>query len=146
MVGPHFRIAGERWEVKSEAAFARVEQIAGLTVGSFAGPAPNLTTATYNMRAWYLEGAYRAWEYGEDRWLKLVARFDDVDTNDKAAFTPFDRSRFTLGLEWQYAPRARLRYEFQKHTIDDYEKAPPPIANSVPKHPGMHMVSVIFWF
>ena len=75
-----------------------------------------------------------------------MARLDDVDTNDEATFTPWDRSRITGGIEWQFSPQVRLRYEYQYHTIDDYENAPPPVANSVPENPGMHMVSVIFWF
>ena len=79
--------------------------------------------------------------------VRIVTRYDDVDTNDKIAFTPFDRARITLGGEWEFAYNSRLRYEWQRTTIDDFGRAPPPYRNAGGKeHIQMHMASVIFAF
>lgn len=147
MYGAHFRLEGRKWELAGEVGSARVEQEAGLFAdGDTLMIMSNQTTGNYHMNSWYIEAAARVLEYGEDNWVKLIARYDDVDTNDEAMFTPFDRSRITAGLEWQFDQSARLRYEFQRSTIDDYENAMPMVQDSVPENPSMHMLSVIFWF
>ncbi len=147
MYGANFRLEGRKWELAGEAGWANVEQDPGLTpAGDTLALMPNLTTGDYGMHAWYIEAATRVADYGEDHWVKLIARYDDVDTNDKVMFTPFDRSRITVGLEWQFDSSARLRYEFQRNSIHDYGSAMPSVQNSVPENPSMHMVSIIFWF
>ncbi len=147
MYGAHFRLEGRKWELAGEAGLARVEQEADLFAdGDTLSLMPNRTTGNYGMNAWYVEAAARVAEYGEDHWVKLIARYDEVDTNDQVGFTPFDRSRFTAGLEWQFDQNARLRYEFQQSTIHDYMIAMGTVRDSVPENPSMHMLSVIFWF
>ena len=101
------------------------------------------------MEAWYLEGSYIPLRYGsdDDRYLRLIARYDDVDTNDKALFTPWDRSRITLGTEWQFDPNARLRFEWQSSELDNFSDAPLPYKRAGGKrHVEMYMFSFIFWF
>ena len=99
------------------------------------------------MSSWYVEGSRVAWRGSDDRYVRLVARYDDVDTNDEIGFTPFDRARVTIGAEWELAFGCRLRYEWQRSTIDDFARAPGPYRNAGGKeHIQMHMASVIFAF
>ncbi len=59
-------------------------------------------------------------------------------------FTPFDRSRVTLGLEWEYLKNMRFRYEWQRHEIDNFSNAPAPyVAAGGRKEITMHMISLI---
>lgn len=148
MHGVHAEWRRDDWTLKGEWVTADVEQTAGIDiVGNMMAAAINKSTGDYDARAWYIEGTriIRRWE--DDRWLRAVIRYDEVDTNDEATFTAFDRDRITYGLEWQFAANARLRYEFQDHTIDDFDKAPAPFRNAGGEEdPQMHMASVIFWF
>ena len=76
-----------------------------------------------------------------------MARYDDVDTNDKAAFTPFDRNRITVGIEYQFNSNARLRFETQYHQIDSFQNSPTPFGAAGGEDSVlMTMASVIFWF
>jgi len=131
---------------------ADVEQTPGINpVVGVTGPNPtsNQTTGDYKMNALYVEGSVIPLRYGPngDRYLRVIYRYDDVDTNDKASFTPFDRSRHTYGAEWQFAKNTRLRYEYQDHTLDDFDRAPAPfIAAGGERNVTMHMASIIFWF
>jgi len=150
MYGFHANYITKRWTLRGEYVHADVEQTAGINVVSLPGPSSlNVTTGDYNMDAWYIEGSVVPVYYGENdsRYLRLIARFDDLDTNDKASFTPWDRNRFTVGTEWQFMSNARLRYEWNYHTLDDFSKAPAPfVAAGGERHIQMHMVSAIFWF
>ena len=152
MQGVHLNWLESDWTLKGEWVTASVEQIAGVNpitdAKSAAAAMLNTSTGDYDMNAWYVEGSYIPLRYGSgNRFVRLVLRYDDVDTNDKAAFTPFDRSRITAGSEWQFASNARLRYEWQRHTLDDFGKAPAAfIAAGGEEQIKMHMVSIIFWF
>ncbi len=107
----------------------------------------NTTVGDYKMNAFYIEGSVIPLRWSTDRFLRLVARFDNVDTNDKVMFTPFDRSRITVGLEWQFGKNTRFRYEYQRATIHDFDKAPPAFtAAGGEETVQMHMPSVIFSF
>jgi len=132
---------------------ADVEQTAGIDVVADAGlmgPAVvNTSTGNYKMRAWYVEGSIIPFRWGaaEDRFLRLIFRWDDVDTNSKANFTPFDKYRITPGMELQFASNARLRLEWQYNTLRDYGKAPKPFRDAGgEKHITMLMWSLITWF
>lgn len=150
MYGPHFNYLARRWTLKGEYVRADVEQTGGINIVTQMGPAAiNTSTDDYNMLAWYLEGSAIPFFYGAEdgRYVRLIARYDDVDTNDEAAFTPWDRSRVTLGTEWQFCSNARLRYEWQQHTIHSFSDAPSAFkAAGGKKHIDVHMVSAIFWF
>ena len=149
MYGAHFNYLEKDWTVKGEYVKADVEQTAGINVVPAAGPAGNISTGDYSMKSWYLEGSYTPYRYGVDkqRFVKLVARYDDVDTNDKATFNPFDRSRITLGTEWQFAKNMRLRYEAQKHKIDNFSAAPTAFVTSGGSEDVyMHMFGFIMSF
>ena len=95
----------------------------------------------------YVEGSVVPLRWEGERFLRLVARFDNVDTNDKAIFTPFDRSRITVGFEWQFGRNTRFRYEWQRSKVHDFDKAPMPYKLAGGKEIiQMHMPSVIFSF
>ncbi len=115
-----------------------------------AGPASiNTSTGDYKMRAWYVEGSFIPFRWGpaEDRFLRLVFRWDKVDTNTKVDFTPFNKKRVTPGMELQFASSARFRYEFQYSTLDDFERAPSAFrAAGGQEVITMHMFSLITWF
>ena len=131
IVGVHVNWLASDWTVKAEYATASVDQEAGIdpvAAAGLAGPAAiNTTTGDYSMKAWYVEGSYVPWRWQGERSLRLVARYDDVDTNDEIAFTPFDRARLTVGTEWSLAANSRLRYEWQRSTIDDFNLGNVPI-------------------
>lgn len=150
MYGFHFDYSEENWNLKGELLQADVEQTAGINPVSVPGPAPlNTSTADYSTNAWYLEGAYIPFRYGEnlDRFIKGVIRYDVVDSNDKSVFTPFDRSRVTLGLEWQFLRNIRMRAEWQHHRIDSFNSAPAPyVAAGGDKDIDMAMISFIAYF
>ena len=77
----------------------------------------------------------------------MIVRFDDVDTNDRVAFTPFDRSRITGGGEWQFARNTRFRLEWQRSQIHDYQMSPPPFGGAGGAEViTMFMGSLIFSF
>lgn len=150
MYGVHMSYTKKDWSIKGEYAIADVEQEAGINIVTEPGPAAvNTSTGDYHMKAWYLEGAYIPFRYGvgNKHYLKLIARYDDVDTNDKATFTPFDRSRVTLGAEWEFLNNVRLRYETQRSTIDSFDLAPAPyVAAGGKEHIYMNMISLIAEF
>ncbi len=150
MKGVHLNYLHKSWTLKGEFVQANVEQIAGLNLVLAPGPiALNQTTGNYALRAWYIEGSYVAYRYGENEshFIRLITRFDDVDTNNKAEFTPFDRSRITLGLEWSFLKNMRLRYESQKHRIHSFDKAPAPyLAAGGKESITMNMLSLIAYF
>ena len=147
MVGAHLNWQEQSWTLKGEYALAAVEQDAGFDpVGMEAAAMINTTTGDYNMRAWYLEGSYVPWRL-RDQYARVVLRYDDVDTNDEIPFTPFDRGRITVGFEWELAANTRLRYEWQRTTIDDFDRAPAPFVVAGGKENiQMHMASAIFSF
>ncbi|PCK07386.1 MAG: hypothetical protein COA42_14520 [Alteromonadaceae bacterium] len=150
MVGVHLDYLQRNWNIKGEYVEADVEQQAGINVVSAMGPAMiNVSTGDYTMSSWYLEGAYVPFRYGSDneKFLKTIIRLDEVDTNDKALFTPFDRERLTLGLEWNFMHNIRLRYEWQRHKIHDFDNAPGPyIAAGGEEEVTMNMISLIAHF
>ena len=168
MWGLHFNWLEEDWTLKGEWGLARVQQIAGFDPVAAAGLAPspgiNATTGSYNMKSWYLEGSRVVHRWHQctcekvhaddecektesDRYLRFVARYDYIDTNDKAVFTPFHRDRITLGAELQFTANTRLRYEWQQHFLNDYDSAPAPfVAAGGQRNVFMHMTSLIFWF
>lgn len=150
MWGAHARWLARNWTLKGEWVHADVEQDAGINPVTAPGPAAiNTSTGDYNMVAWYVEGSVIPVRWGprEDRYLRLVFRYDDVVTNDKISFTPFDKKRITPGMELQFAHNTRFRYEWQYNTLEDFEKAPAPfVAAGGEEHITMHMFSVIFWF
>ncbi|MFQ5596863.1 MAG: hypothetical protein ACE5GK_02320 [Nitrospiria bacterium] len=150
MQGVHLNWLERNWTLKGEWVRADVEQTAGIDIiGMAMTSGINKSTGDYTMDAWYAEASYIPLRYGnaEDRFIRMVLRYDAVDTNDQAMFTPFDRSRITAGSEWQFVSKARLRYEWQRHTLNDFDKAPGPFkAAGGEEHVTMHMVSIIFWF
>jgi len=150
MYGVHLNYSRKDWSLRGEYVQADVEQTAGVNPVVQPGPASlNTTTGDYQMNSWYVEGSYVPFRYGENdnRYVRLVARYDDVDTNDKAAFTPFDRSRVTLGTEWGFIDNVRMRYEWQRHNIDSFENAPTPyVAAGGKEQINMQMLSVIAYF
>ncbi len=153
MYGIHLNLLFKDWTLKSEYGFGRVEQEEGVNVVADAGengPANiNNSTDNYDMYAWYVEVSYIPLRYGKDNdhYLRLVARYDEVDTNDEAEFTPFDRWRVTPGIEWEFIRNTRLRYEFQYSQIEDFDDAPTPFKEAGGnKYPKMHMTSIIFSF
>ena len=151
MLGGHVNLLARNWTVKGEYVTADVEQDAGVNPVADAGlmgPAPiNTTTGDYKMNAWYVEGSVIPVRWVGSRFLRLVARYDDVDTNDKAVFTPFDRARITVGVEWQFALNTRLRYEWQRTELHDFANAPGPFRDAGGEEKViMNMASVIFSF
>ncbi|MFB6346620.1 MAG: hypothetical protein ABEK50_12750, partial [bacterium] len=161
MQGLHFKYQPRNWGVKGEYVQANVEQTAGINPVGMPG-ALNSSTGNYTMTSYYLEGNYIPYRYGQgNKYVNLVARYDYLNPNDEhvkrdtaiaggsgeAGFTPWYRSRWTVGTEWQFEPNARLRYEYQQTTIKNWSKAPDPYINSGgEENPTMHMASVIFWF
>ncbi len=151
MLGGHVNVLQRNWTLKSEFVTAHVEQDAGIDPVADAGligPAGiNTSTGDYNMRAWYVEGSVIPVRWDADRFLRLVGRYDNVDTNDEIGFTPFHRWRTTLGVEWQFTANVRLRYEWQRAVLEDFANAPPPYGNAGGEEIiQMHMASVIFFF
>lgn len=151
MIGAHINWLSRFWTLKGEYVKVEVEQEAGfdpVTDAGMTGPAGlNTTTGDYGMNAWYVEASIVPLRYALNRYLRLVARYDEVDTNDEASFTPFDRSRITLETEWQFETNTRLRYEFQRSKIDDFQNAPAPfVAAGGEETIDMSMVSIIFSF
>ncbi len=148
--GAHLNYLKKNFSLKGEYVVADVEEEAGLLTTTAPGPvAINTTTGDYQMKAWYIEAAKVLYRYGpsSEKYIKAVARLDDVDTNDKAIFIPFDRSRVTLGAEWEFAKNIRTRYEWQKSRIDDFHNAPGPyIAAGGEQDVTMHMASIIASF
>lgn len=151
MLGVHLNVLAMRWTLKGEYVTADIEQDAGVNpvaAAGLMGPAPiNTTTGDYTMNAWYIEGSVVPARWPGDRFLRLVGRYDEVDTNDRAPFTPFDRGRITVGAEWQFAPNTRLRYEWQRTELHDFANAPAPFRNAGGREiVKMNMASVIFAF
>jgi len=148
MRGFHANYLSQDWAFKAEYLVADVEQTAGINIVTAPGPAMlNASTGDYQMSAWYLEGAYTAYRYGNDYFVKLILRLDAVDTNDEAKFTPFDRSRYTLGVEWEFIRNIRMRMEYQKSKIDNFDNAPAPfIAAGGQEEIQMTMLSLIVYF
>ncbi len=151
MLGIHLNWLAKNATLKGEYVKADVEQDAGfdpVADSGQMGPAMlNTTTGDYNMHAYYVEGSFIPLRLPRDRYLRLVARYDDVDTNDKIMFTPFDRSRITFGMELQLAINTRFRYEWQRAKIGDFSKAPMPYKIAGGKEIiRMHMASIIFSF
>lgn len=154
MSGGHLNWLDENWSLKGEYVTAKVEQDAGFDpLGGNIAPDPvgptkiNTTTGDYEMMAWYAELSYVVVRYSGEKYLRLITRYDDVDTNNKASFTPWDRSRITGGMEFQFAPNARVRYEWQRSKIHDFQRAPLLYIKAGGKEKiNMNMVSVIFSF
>ena len=150
MWGAHARWLARNWTLKGEWVQADVDQEAGINPVTAAGPAAiNTSTGDYKMRAWYVEGSFIPFRWGpaEDRFLRLVFRWDKVDTNTKVDFTPFNKKRVTPGMELQFASSARFRYEFQYSTLDDFKRAPSAFrAAGGQEVITMHMFSLITWF
>jgi hypothetical protein len=149
MLGAHLNLVARDWSLKGEYGIAHVEQEEGINPISQGPAAINRSTNDYNMQAWYVEGSVIPFRYGEDdnNYLRLVFRFDDVDTNDKADFTPWDRWRITPGMEWQFINNSRLRYEFNHAEIENFGEAPQAYKDSGgTKKVQMHMASFIFSF
>ena len=151
MLGAHLNVLQPNWTLKSEYVIAQVEQTAGsnpVADAGLMGPAPlNTSTGDYDMHAWYVEASVFPVRGTNARYLRLVGRYDDVDTNDQIGFTPFDRSRVTVGTEIQFASNTRFRFEYQRSVIDDFQNAPPPyIGAGGEESIKMAMASVIFSF
>ncbi len=150
MYGFHMNYLEKNWTLKGEYVKANVEQVPGINPVTAPGPAAlNQTTGNYNMMSWYVEGSVIPFRYGDEdaRFLRMIARYDDVDTNNQAMFNPFDRSRVTLGLEWGFLNNIRARYEWQSHSIDNFANAPAPfIAAGGDQKIKMNMLSLISYF
>jgi len=150
MMGLHMNYTPNDWSVKVEWVQADVEQGAGINVVSAMGPdAINNSTGSYTMSAWSIEGAYTAKRYGPSNrnFLTLLLRLDDVVTNDEATFSPFNRSRTTVGLEWGFLHNMRLRAEYQLHELRDYSSAPAPYISAGGEETiSMGMLSLIAYF
>ena len=150
MLGAHFNYVNADWSFKGEYVTADVEQIAGINIITAMGPAGlNTTTADYEMDSWYTEGSFVALRHGKNKQntLRLILRLDAVDTNNKAAFTPMDRSRTTFGVEWKIRKGFHLRYEFQKHRIHSFDMAPQPYIDAGGRETiKMNMFSFIAFF
>lgn len=150
MYGIHGNWLARDWSLKGEWVQADVDQSAGTNVVTAPGPASvNTSTGDYSSSAWYVEGSYipLRWGPADDRYLRLVFRYDEVDTNNKVDFTPFNKYRITPGMELQFASNVRLRYEFQHSKLRDFSNAPGPFKTAGGKeHINMHMLSMIFWF
>ncbi len=146
MTGVNAELRYPRLEIKMEWGTADIEQSPGALPDGALPVTPNVSTTSYTMEAWFVEAGWKFKQYREDLWVKLIGRRDEADTNDQAAFTPFDRTRSTLGIEWQYEKNSRLRYEHQWTRIRDFGRAPSAVADSLTDSPSMHMASLIFWF
>ncbi len=151
MYGVHLNWLGRNFGLRSEYGLASVQQDAGydpVAEEGLTGPAAlNTTTGDYGMKAFFVELSFIPKRWQGERFLRLIGRFDDVDTNDQAAFTPFDRSRFTAGLEWQFAKGVRARFESQYSKIDSFDQAPAPYRNAGGKEViTLSMASIIFSF
>ncbi len=149
MWGLHASYDGARWGIKGEHGGASVEQNAG-TNTIMMGPAPiNTSTGDYNMSASFIEADVDVLQYGagDVRYVKLIYRYDTVNTNDEAIFTPFDRSRHTFGVEWEFTHNIRLRFEHQRHTLENYDASPMPFRNAGgEENVTMNMFSIIAYF
>jgi len=147
MTGIHVDFIKPRGHIKGEIVRADIEQTAGINEVEAMGPSGvNTSTGDYTMSASYVEGAYKVWQYGaqKERYVKMVLRFDKVNTNDEASFTPFHRTRQTYGVEWQFLHNIRLRAEHQRHTLEDFDNAPPPFsAAGGGEEITMNMISII---
>jgi hypothetical protein len=150
MYGMHIDYSADDWGFKGEYVRADVEQTAGINVVTAMGPAMlNKTTGDYRMEAWYIEGEYKVLRYGDNQsnYLMPIVRFDRVITNDQVAFSPFNRRRVTVGLEWQFMENVRLRAELQKIKLLDFDKAPAPfVAAGGHEDITMKMLSLIAYF
>ncbi len=150
MYGVHFNYLTRNWTLKGEYVLAEIDQREGINIVKEMGPAHiNTSTDDYGMQAWYVEGSFIPYRYGKDenKYIKLIGRFDDVDTNDEATFTPWDRSRITLGTEWKFNLNSLLRYEWQYQELDNFTDAPDAFKDASGKeHIKMHMISIIFRF
>ena len=154
MYGIHANYMADRWTLKGEWGKANVEQTDSALAVPAAQPGAaylvNKATGDYGLWAWYVEGSVKAYQWGEDedRFLRLVLRYDRTVTNDRLGiFSPFNRSRWTYGTEIQFVANARLRYEYQKAEIDNFQLAPAPYtAAGGEKEATMNMTSLIFWF
>ncbi len=148
MYGVHANWLARNWTLKGEWAQADVEQTAGTNVTG-GSPAINTSTGDYSLYAWYVEGSYIPFRWGpsDNRYLRLVVRYDDVETNNKVDFSPFSKYRITPGMELQFSSFTRFRYEFQYQTLKDFRNAPAAFkAAGGKRHITMHMLSMIFWF
>lgn len=146
LVGLDLRWRGELLDLRGEYGRGFVEQVGGqLPVGA-ADLMPNYTTGDHDLSSLWLEAAWRGLRFDRHRWLSAIVRYDEVDTNDEAMFTPFDRHRWTLGSEWQFHSNARLRFEWQRARIHDFAQAPSMVADSLEEEPTMSMLSLIAWF
>ena len=148
MYGVHANWLARNWTLKGEWVQADVEQSAGTNVVTAPGPAAiNTSSGDYTLNAWYVEGSYIPFRWGpsDNRYLRLVLRYDDVETNNKVDFSPFNKYRITPGMELQFSSFTRLRYEFQYQTLKDSRPAAFKAAGGK-KHINMHMLSMIFWF
>ena len=129
MWGFHANWISRNWTVRGEFVQAHVEQTAGVNIIMVPGPGMiNTSTGNYRMRSWFVEGSVIPYRFGakKDRFVRLILRYDDVDTNDKALFTPFRRSRITAGSELEFFTNARVRFEYQRHKIHNFGRAPGP--------------------
>lgn len=150
MYGLGFDYKRNKFRLKGEWVNADVEQTMGINPVTATGPAMlNMSTGDYQMSSWFIEPSYKVMEYGEknQNYLTLVARYDTVQTNDQAAFSPFHRDRVTAGLEWGFFTNMALRLEFQQHTLKDFSAAPAPfIAAGGSEKIDMSMASIIVRF
>ncbi|PCJ47063.1 MAG: hypothetical protein COA99_01685 [Moraxellaceae bacterium] len=147
MKGIHVDYIMPKWHIKGETVVADVEQTAGVDpVGVMMTAGINTSSGDYTMTASYIEGAYNVFEYGNSNknYVKLIVRYDRVNTNDEVMFTPFNRSRNTIGLEWQFINNIKLRYESQRHTLEDFDNAPQPFIDAGGEETvRMNMLSII---
>ena len=98
------------------------------------------------MSASYIETGYNILRYGivKSNYVKVIIRHDKVNTNDEAAFTPFNRKRLTYGVEWEFMHNIKLRYEYQVSTLEDFDRAPGPfVAAGGRENIKMNMISLI---
>lgn len=150
MYGVHVDYRKRDWGIKGEYVKAEVEQAAGINVVTAPGPGGlNETTGDYGMNAWYLEGEYKALRYGDrgTNYVMPIVRLDRVITNDETSFSPFNRERATVGVEWQFIENVRLRAELQKIKLLDFDAAPAPFVDAGGSEDiTMKMVSLIAYF
>ncbi|MCH7869449.1 MAG: hypothetical protein IH881_17280 [Myxococcales bacterium] len=148
MYGFHANWISRNWTLRGEWVQAQVEQVAGTNL--YGMPASiNMSTGDYNMEAWYLEGSIIPCRFGpgDKLYVRLIGRYDEVNTNNKALFTPFHRRRWTLGSEFEFFSNARLRFEWQHHRIVNFKEAPGPyLAAGGKRAVQMLMGSVIYSF
>lgn len=150
MYGFHLNYIHSNWSLKSEWVRGGVQQDAGINPVVAPGPAMlNTSTGNYHMSSWYVLGAWIPLRYGQNdrKFVRVIGRYDELQTNDEVFFTPFDRTRWTAGFEWEFYENTRLRYEIQSSRLRDFNVAPAAyVASGGKKIVRMNMVSLIMSF